>query len=155
MADRQATGTKGQTPHNLALVAEAYGTTGQTEEGLSALAEALETAQSTGERLYEAEIHRLKGELLLIQDEAEAKAEACFRQAIHVAQHQQAKSLELRAVMSMSRLLQKQGKREKARKLLQDIYNWFTEGFDTADLQEFDTADLQEAKVLLEESSSD
>jgi predicted ATPase len=147
IAAHRATGAKIQIPHYLALLAEAYGKAGQTEEGLTMLAEALEAAQSTGERYYEAEIHRLRGELLLMQGEADAEVEASYRQSIHVAQQQQAKSLELRAVMSLSRLLRKQGKQEEARQMLQQIYDWFTEGFDTVD--------LEEAKTLLEELSSD
>jgi tetratricopeptide (TPR) repeat protein len=125
MADKRSIGTRGQIPHSLASLAEAYGEAGQIEEGLTVLSEALEVAQSTGERYYEAEIHRLKGELLLMQGEPEAQVEACFRQAIHVAQQQQAKSLELRAAKSLSRLWQKQGRKEEARQLLQEIYDWF------------------------------
>jgi class 3 adenylate cyclase/predicted ATPase len=143
IADQRTTGAKVQIPHYLALLAEAYGEAGQTEDGLSVLAEALEAAQSTGERYYEPEIHRLKGELLLMQGEAEAEVEASYRQAIQVAQQQQAKSLELRAATSLSRLLQKQGRKEEARQMLEEVYDWFTEGFDTAD--------LKEARALLEE----
>ena len=89
-------------------------------------------------------MHRLKGELLLaLSREHNAKAEACFQQALDVAHRQQAKSLELRAAMSLGRLWQRQGKTEHARQLLTGVYAWFTEGFDTAD--------LQEAKALLEQ----
>jgi predicted ATPase len=99
--------------------------------------------EHTGERYYEAEIHRLKGELLLQQSsDNQADAESCFHHALALARNQQAKSLELRAVMSLSRLLQQQGKRQEAHDLLAPVYNWFTEGFDTAD--------LQEAKALLD-----
>ena len=125
----------------LSLLAEMYGKVGQAKEGLTLLAEALAVAHKNGERYREAELYRLKGELLL-QSEDESDAEACFRQAIEIARRQQAKSLELRAAMSLSRLWQKQGKKEEARTLLQEIYDWFTEGFDTAD--------LREAKALLE-----
>ena len=98
----------------------------------------------TGERYFEAELHRLKGELLLQQDAGSGdEAETCFRQALDVARCQQAKSLELRAAMSLSRLWQHQGKRDEARQLLAEIYGWFPEGFDTTD--------LQEAQALLEE----
>jgi predicted ATPase len=109
-----------------------------------ALAEALATRNRTGERFYEAEVHRLKGELLLMQGN-EAEAEASLHKAIEVARQQQAKSWELRAAMSLSRLWQSQGKREEAHQLLAEIYDWFTEGFDMRD--------LKEAKALLEELS--
>ena len=93
--------------------------------------------EHTGERYYEAEVHRLKGELLLqLSSDNRTEAETCFQQAISIAQNQQAKSLELRAVMSLSRLWQQQGKRQEAHDLLAPVYNWFTEGFDTADLQD-------------------
>jgi len=108
------------------------------------LAEALTQADTTGERWYEPESHRLKGELLLQQSsDNQAEAENCFQQAITVAQNQQAKSLELRATTSLARLWQQQGKREEAHQVLGDVYGWFTEGFDTAD--------LQDAKALLDE----
>ena len=97
----------------------------------------------TGERYWEAEIHRLKGELLLaLSAEKYTEAETCFRQALDIARSQQAKSLELRAAASLSRLWQQQGKPAEASALLAPIYGWFTEGFDTAD--------LCEAKTLLE-----
>jgi predicted ATPase len=121
----------------------------QAEEGLAALAQALMVVDKSGERFYEAELYRLKGTLTLqskVQDPqstVEQEAEACFLKAIEIAQRQQAKSLELRAVMSLSRLWQQQGKKAEARQLLAEIYSWFTEGFDTKD--------LQEAKALLAE----
>jgi predicted ATPase len=119
---------------------------GQAEEGLSVLAEALAAAHNSGECWREAELYRLQGELLLARSrENQIEAEACFHQALDVARHQQAKSLELRAAMSLSRLWQRKGKRQAAYDLLAPIYHWFTEGFDTAD--------LQEAKTLLEELS--
>jgi predicted ATPase len=130
-------------PPVLAQLAEAYWQTGQTEEGLLLLAEALTVLDETGERWWEAEVHRLKGELLLIQTiPDQTQAETCFQQALAVARQQQAKSLELRAAMSLARLWQQQGNRAEARELLAPVYGWFTEGFDTAD--------LQEAKTLLE-----
>jgi predicted ATPase len=133
-------------PYFLALLAEAYAGIGQAQEGLAVLAEALAIANKNGERFYEAELHRLRGDLLLnLCVDNQAEAEACFRQALEVAHWQSAKSLELRAVMSLSRLWQKQGKREEARKMLSEIYGWFTEGFNTAD--------LKEAKKLIEELS--
>jgi predicted ATPase len=97
----------------------------------------------TAEGWWEAELYRLKGELLLRQGSPTEEVEACLRQALAVSQHQQAKSLELRAAMSLARLWQQQGKQAEAQTLLAPIYGWFTEGFDTAD--------LQEAKALLEE----
>jgi predicted ATPase len=116
------------------------------------LAEALTVAHKTEERTWEAELYRLKGELTLqsgaesLESGAQKEAEECFRQAIEVARRQRAKSLELRAVMSLSRLWQMHGKKDEAREMLAEIYSWFTEGFDTAD--------LQEAKALLEELSA-
>ena len=107
------------------------------------LADALGLVEQTGERLWEAELHRLQGELLLaLSMEHHMAATACFQRAIAMARHQQAKSLELRAAMSLTRLWQRQGKRDEAHELLASVYGWFTEGFDTAD--------LQEAKALLE-----
>jgi transcriptional regulator with AAA-type ATPase domain/predicted ATPase len=124
-------------PRLLALLAEAYGKSGQAKEGLRLLAEALVLMDNTGERQDAAEVHRLKGELLLWQAVPDApQAEACFQQALAIARQQQAKSLELRAAMSLARLWQRQGKHAEARALLAPIYGWFTEGFDTADLQE-------------------
>jgi class 3 adenylate cyclase/predicted ATPase len=126
-----------------ALLAEAYRRTGQSFEGLNVVTEALAKVQQTGSRIYEAELYRIKGELLLNQTTPNAEeTERCFREAIEVARRQQAKSLELRAAMSLSRLRQNQGKKEEARQMLAEIYGWFTEGFDTAD--------LKEAKALLE-----
>jgi predicted ATPase len=128
----------------LALLAEAHGTIGEPEAGLTALVEALALVDTTGERWYEPELYRLKGALLLQQNSNnQAEAEDCFHQAINIAQSQQAKSFELRAATSLARLWQQQGKRQEAYDLLAPIYGWFTEGFDTAD--------LQEAKTLLEE----
>jgi predicted ATPase len=148
----------------LALLAEAYGKEGHAEEGLAVLAEALAVVDEHGIRFNEAELYRLKGELLLRQPSERGswlmasaepftlpevkhpvltEAETCFRQALDTASHQQAKSLELRAATSLGRLWQQQGKRGEASELLTPIYGWFTEGFDTAD--------LQEAKALLEE----
>jgi len=133
----RASGIQAVLPYHFALLAEAYGKAGQGEEGLRVLAEALTMVNSTGERNYEAELYRLKGELLLQQAaEGGNEAETCFRQALDIARQQQAKSLELRAAMSLGRLWQHQGKCEAAHELLAPIYGWFTEGFDTADLQE-------------------
>ena len=107
------------------------------EEGLHVLTEALVVVDSTGERRDEAELYRIKGELLLRQAVPDVhQAAACFQQALAIARRQQAKSWELRAAMSLARLWQRQGKRAEARHLLAEIYGWFTEGFDTADLQD-------------------
>jgi predicted ATPase len=131
-------------PQVLAWLAEAYRIAEDAEAGLRVLAEALTLVTSTGGRVYEAEISRLKGELLLQQALPDAaQAEVCFQQALDVARYQQAKSWELRAAMSLSRLWQSQGKSREARELLAPIYGWFTEGFDALD--------LREAKVLLDE----
>ena len=142
LAAYQATGAEVGRPHMLALLAEAYRKGGQAEEGLRVVAEALATVHTTGEQYYEAELYRLKGEFLLARSlEQHAEADTCFRQALAIACRQQAKSLELRAAMSLARLWQHQGKRAEAYELLAPLYSWFTEGFDTAD--------LQEAKALL------
>jgi predicted ATPase len=103
-------------------------------------------ADEHGIRQYEAEAHRLKGELLLRRDHSKAaEAQSCFQRAIEIARKQSARSLELRAMTSLARLLPKQGRRDEARTMLAEIYDWFTEGFDTAD--------LKEAKALLDELS--
>jgi predicted ATPase len=129
--------------NDAALMASVYGRMEQPEEGLRALAEALAAVEATGERFMEAELYRLKGELLLARSvEHQMEAETCFHQALDVARHQEAKSLELRVAMSLSRLWQRQGRRSEARQFLAEIYGWFTEGFDTVD--------LLEAKALLE-----
>jgi predicted ATPase len=126
-----------------ALLAEAYGTMEQPEAGLIALAEALAVVDTTGERWYEPELYRLKGELLLQRNlDNQADAESCFHDAIRIAQSQQSKSFELRATTSLAKLWHQQGKRQEAHDLLEPVYHWFTEGFDTAD--------LQDAKALLE-----
>jgi predicted ATPase len=124
-------------PFVFALLAEAYGQAKQPEAGLQALTEALTRVEATEERWWEAELHRLKGALLLQLPIADVnQAETCFQRALDVARGQQAKTLELRAAMSLSQLRQRQGRREAARTLLAPIYAWFTEGFDTSDLQE-------------------
>jgi predicted ATPase len=127
----------------LLLLADAYGRGGKADEGLAILAEALGGVEKTGICFYEPEMHRLKGELLLAcAPRNPADAEACFRQAIATARRQSARSWELRAVLSLIRLYQQQGKEAEARPMLAEIYGWFTEGFDTVD--------LQEAKALLQ-----
>ena len=142
----RATGAEVAVPCFLALLAETYGKARQIQEALDVLTEALTTVQKTGERFYEAELYRLQGELLLKRTVSDVpQAETCFQQALDIAHRQQAKSWELRAATSLSRLWQQQGKRAEAHEILAPIYGWFTEGFDTAD--------LQEAKALLEELS--
>jgi class 3 adenylate cyclase/predicted ATPase len=137
LMDYHATGVERFRPYCLALLAEAYGTMGQPEAGLTALTEALTLADTTGERWYESEIYRFKGELLLQQHlDNQADAETCFQHALEIARHQEAKSLELRAATSLARLWQQQGKRQEAHDLLAPVYGWFTEGFDTADLKD-------------------
>jgi predicted ATPase len=133
----RATGAEQARAYILALLAEAYGTIAQPASGLTVLAEALTLAETTGDRWYDPELYRLKGALLLQQSpDHHVEAEACFHQAIAIAQNQQAKSFELRAATSLARLWQQQGKRQEAHDLLAPVYHWFTEGFDTADLQE-------------------
>ena len=171
----RATGAELSRPYALALLAEAYGKVGQAKEGLALLAEALDVAKKTGDRHYEAELYRLKGELTLQKlsvvssqlsvpntqplAPSTQEAEACFLKAIDISRKQQAKSLELRALMSLVRLRQHQARDHAARdmqhethirlaeahQMLSEVYNWFTEGFDTKD--------LQEAKELLAELS--
>ncbi len=151
LAAFRATGAEVMVPYFLGLLAEAYGKMGQAKEGLTMLAEALEMVDKTEERWNEAELYRLKGELTLQSNvqgpksKVEEEAEECFHKAVEIARKQQAKSPELRATMSLARLWQQQGKKEAAQQILADIYGWFTEGFDTKD--------LQEAKRLIEELS--
>jgi predicted ATPase len=117
---------------------------GRTEDGLNAVEEALTVVRKTGATVPEADLHRLKGELLLRRDAANwRQAEDCFRQAIEIASRQSAKSYELRAATGLARLWCDQGRRAAARDLLGPVYAWFTEGFDTAD--------LKDAQALLDE----
>jgi len=127
----------------LTVLADVAAHLGHTAEGLQALAEAHTLVEQHDERWWEAEVCRLRGVVLLRQPETpQAEAETWLQRALDVARRQEAKSLELRAAMSLARLWQQQGKQAEARVLLAPVYEWFTEGFDTAD--------LQEAKVLLE-----
>jgi predicted ATPase len=140
----RATGAELGRPYWLALLADVHGITGQPEAGLAVITEALPLVDTTGERVWEPELYRLKGELLLQQNsDNQAEVEHCFHQAIAIAQNQQAKSWELRAATSLARLWQQQGKRQEAHDLLALVYHWFTEGFDTTD--------LKDAKALLDE----
>jgi predicted ATPase len=133
-------------PRWFAFIAEACAKSEGPGMGLKVLAEGMALIEHSGERMYEAELHRIKGELLLMRDAANGpEAEHCFRTAIEVARRQAGKSLELRATVSLARLLQKEGRRDEAHTMLADIYGWFTEGFDTAD--------LKDAKALLDELS--
>jgi predicted ATPase len=133
-----------QWPIFYALLVEAYGAAGQTEKGLDMVAQALALVEKTGFRFYEAELRRLQGELLVKQASSDRhQAETCLHRALDLARSQHSKSIELRVAMSLSRLWHHQGKKEEANHLLKEIYGWFTEGFDTPD--------LQQAKALLEE----
>jgi class 3 adenylate cyclase/predicted ATPase len=144
LAASRARGAELYRPYFLTLLAEAHRETGHLDDGLSALTQALAAADEHEIRHYEAEMHRLKGELLLRQNNSNtAEVQSCFERAIGIARKQNARSFELRATMSLARLLASQGRRDDARAMLADIYNWFTEGFDTAD--------LKDAKALLEE----
>ncbi|MFQ6028957.1 MAG: hypothetical protein ACE5Q6_15865, partial [Dehalococcoidia bacterium] len=146
LSSLRATGSSLRIPYYRALLAAAFGKTGQVAEGLRTLDEAFTDIDQTGERWLEAELHRLKGELLLQKpSDNSAEAETCFQKAIDIARQQQAKSWELRAASSLSRLWHSQGKLQKAYDELAPVYGWFNEGFDTAD--------LREAKSLLEEWS--
>jgi predicted ATPase len=143
VATSRATGAEAALPYYLALLALAYAKAGRVEEGLAVQAEALDMVHKKRQRVNEPGLYVLKGWLLLARSgDNQAEAESCFRHAIDIARRQQAKSLELRAAMSLSVLLQRQGKKEEARQMLAEIYGWFTEGFDTKD--------LQEAKTMLE-----
>jgi class 3 adenylate cyclase/predicted ATPase len=143
-----AAGSRLGMPIFLAFTAEARGTLGESEAGLQLIADAMKLVNETGERVYEAYVYRVKGDLLLTSSaENDAKAEQCFHEAIDVACRQKAKSLELEAATSLARLWQKQGKQEEAHRMLSEIYGWFTEGFETRD--------LKEAKALLDELSQE
>jgi len=127
-------------------LASAFGGLGRPQEGLQVLDEGFASVTREGAQLYSPWLHRVKGELLLLQDQSnDDEAERCFHTAIEIARQQSARSEELLATMSLARLLAKQGRRDEARRMLTEIYNWFTEGFDTAD--------LMEAKALLDELS--
>ena len=139
----RATGAALLVPFWCTVLAEVSAHLGHTEDGFQALVEAHTLVEQHEERWWEAEVYRLRGVLLLRKDVAQQEeAEAWLQRALDVARRQQAKSLELRAAMSLARLWQRQGKHTAAYELLAPVYNWFTEGFDTAD--------LQEARALLE-----
>lgn len=132
----QAVGAKLMLPSGFYMLADACDRVGQRQEGLEVLTHALSLVHQHGEHFWEAELHRLKGDLLLSQSKAhETEAEACFERAIELARRQQAKSLELRATKSLSRLWCQQGYKKQAHSLLENLYGWFDEGFDTVDLR--------------------
>jgi predicted ATPase len=128
-------------PFALSVLAAACDKLGQTDDALALVAEALAAVERSGERNWEAEIYRINGGLLL-HSKRSSEADTCFRRAIEIARRQSAKSLELRATTSFARLLDKEGRQDKARRMLGEIYSWFTEGFETAD--------LKDAKALLD-----
>jgi hypothetical protein len=137
LATLQATGAEGMRIIFLPMLAGVYAKVGRAEEGLSVVAEALAFVDKTGRRVTAAGLYVLKGWLLLAcSGENQAEAEACFHKSIDIAHRQSAKSVELRAVMSLARLWQQQGKSTEAHQMLAEVYGWFTEGFDTKDLQE-------------------
>jgi predicted ATPase len=138
----RSTGTNIARSRDLGMLAEAQHALGQIEDGLATVAEALAFVEQTNEHYIEADLYRLQGELTLDSDAAsqacnvELNAENCFQRAIKIAKRQQAKSIELRASTSLARLWQQQNKGQEALRLLSEVYNWFSEGFDTKDLQE-------------------
>jgi predicted ATPase len=137
MQEVLAMGNAGARLHHLRLLAEALGHAGEVERSLGLVVEALEQIETASQGDSLSETHRLHGVLLLQQDVPDpARAEMCFQQALIIAREQQAKAWEIRAAVNLSRLWQQQGKRAEAYELLAPVYGWFTEGFDTADLQE-------------------
>jgi predicted ATPase len=141
---RRSMGATLSLPLHLSYLARAYAELGQFDDAWRCIGEAMTAVETTKETLYEADIHRMAGEIALLSPEPDAaKAEAHFEHALAVARAQQAKSWELRSATSMARLWRNQGKRIEARDLLAPVYGWFTEGFDTLD--------LKEAKALLRE----
>ncbi len=147
MEIRQQTGVVMFSPEFLSFLIEAYGRANQFEQGLAVVADTLALANSTGERYWSAELHRQKGELLLAQGATQEAVEGCFLQALDIARRQNAKALELRAALSLARLWQQQGRQSEAYRLLAAIYGWFSEGFDTPDLQDAQSllAELKQA----------
>ena len=143
MSEMKAAGSEYISDRYFAFIATALGRLSRFDEALGIVDESFGFIERTGQQYYAAELHRLKGELLLAQDSSNVQAEQSFCAAIEIARNQHAKSWELRATTSLARMLAKQGKRDKARSMLAEIYNWFTEGFDTAD--------LKDAKALMEE----
>jgi predicted ATPase len=132
-------------PYYLALLAQVCGRAGCTEDGLAAIDEGMAASRTHNERWWDAELHRVRGALLLASGADKDEVEAAFLRAIEIARTQQSRSLELRAATSLARLWRSQCRADDARRLLQNLYSWFTEGFDTMD--------LREAKALLDELS--
>jgi len=145
--DEQAMGGKLLLPVNLFFLAEAYSKEGQFEEGLDLLEQGFAIQEETGGRMYEAELHRCHGELLRLRGDDHSEAEHCFQRALQVARSQSARAWELRAAMSLFRLWIDQGKLLQARELLSTVYNCFSEGLDTPD--------LQDARALLSATTSE
>jgi predicted ATPase len=144
LGEYRATRTAYQLPYYLGLLADAYRRAGRVSDGFSVTDEAAKRVQRTDERWYEAELHRLRGGLLLSVGTSEInEAEACFQRALSVAREQSARMFELRAARDLAECWAEQGERQRARDLLAPVYAWFTEGFDTAD--------LKEAKALLDQ----
>jgi adenylate cyclase len=147
LSEYRATGTEVMTGRFLMMIAEALGQMKQFDEGLLTIEPVFSYIERSNERFYEAELHRLKGELLLAGNATKVtEAEQCFRTAIEVSRHQHAKWWELRATTRLARLLRDTGRPDEARTMLAEIYNWLTEGFDTPD--------LKDAKALLNEFSA-
>jgi predicted ATPase len=136
LADFRAIDAGMRWPYYLSLLAQAHERAGQPEEGIAVLDEALAWSATTHERWWDAELHRLRGELFLAQGAAERDVATAFQEALEIARQQEAKSLELRAAISLARLWQKQATHAEARQMLAEIYGWFSEGFDTPDLQD-------------------
>jgi predicted ATPase len=133
----RSTGSTLWLPASLSHLAKAYAELGELDDGRRCIGEAMTAIETTNERMWEADVHRIAGEIALMSPEPDAtKAEAYFERALAVARQQQAKSWELRAAMSLARLYRDQSKVSEARELLAPVYGWFTEGFDTRDLKE-------------------
>jgi predicted ATPase len=148
LEEAEAAGSWLSRPFAQAMLAVALAKSGKVEEGLEYANQATSTSDRTGEQAPDAEIHRIRGDLLLAQGaaDAQARAEESFRQAIEIARRQDAKSWELRATISLSRLLHDRGRTDEARRALSDVYGWFREGFESRD--------LEDARKLLEGLSS-
>ena len=143
-----ARGLRALKTRSLASMGRLLWRAGRCAEGLAVIAEALALVEDTGERYSEAELWRVKGELLLkASGDAHAEAEGCYHKALEIARRQRAKAWELRAATSLARLWHRQGNHPEAREMLAEIYDWFSEGFDTAD--------LKDARGLLDELSSE
>ncbi len=144
LAELMRTGTGAGAPTFLAMLAEASWQVGRYDQALGAIGLGVARAQETGQHYWDAELHRLRAQILLDKDVASSEeAEALFRRALEIARGQQGKSFELRTATNLARLLASRGQRDEARNLLAPVYDWFTEGFDTRD--------LKDAKALLDE----